>query len=204
MTPAFPFPSLLLLLNWDLIFFCTWLYSNPLWSPLQISHLRLMGSYWNCAGQITTSFLPHPMAFYSYFSIFDFHARFTRHHWVVRALRIRVRNLGVVRLLMSNTNEYSWVSRDMVGPVFREVFLQVREEGLNWKESEGEKKAVGRLWQIMTNQVKTAWQKGTGMEMPRKVDFILLKIFLFCKCQRKRVLSEILPWEERKEIDRGF
>lgn len=44
----------------------------------------------------------------------------------------------------------------MVGPVFREVFLQVREEGLNWKESEGEKKAVGRLWQIMTNQVKTA------------------------------------------------
>ena len=72
--------------------------------------------------------MPHPKAFHLYF-FFDFQDRFPKHHWVVRALRIRLRNLNVIKLLMnSSTDEYSWARHDMIGPVFREDLLQVKEE----------------------------------------------------------------------------
>lgn len=56
----------------------------------------------------------------------------------------------------SSTNEYFRARHDMTGPVFREVLLQVKEERVNWRESEGKKKAVGRLWYTMNNQVQMA------------------------------------------------
>lgn len=74
-------------------------------------------------------FLLAPSKGLSFILFFDFQDRFPKHRWVVRALRIRLRNLNVIRLLMnSSTDEYSWTRHDMIGPVFMEALLQVKEE----------------------------------------------------------------------------
>lgn len=122
--PAFPFPSLLLLLNWDLIRFHTWLYSKPLWDPT----LDWWAPIETVLGRSPLSSCPIQRPFIHIF-FFVFQDRLPKHHWVVRALRIRLRNLNVIRLLVnSSTNEYFRARHDMTGPVFREVLLQVKEE----------------------------------------------------------------------------
>lgn len=64
----------------------------------------------------------------------------------------------------------------MTGRCFREVFLPVNMEGLNWRESEGQEKAMERPWQIMNNQVETkgGWNGDVTKEELDSVDDILI------------------------------
>lgn len=175
---TFPFPSLLSLLNWHLTFFSTWIHRCPPRSPFQIPHLEWMGFCCNCAGKTTpSSLLATSSGFWFIFFCLWFPCHVHQTSLGGKDFVDQLRNLGVIRLLMNNTTrEYSWTGIDMTGRCFREVFLQVNMGGLNWKESEGQEKAVERRWQIMNNQVETkgGWNGDVTKEELDSVDDILI------------------------------
>ena len=131
--PACPFPSLLLLLNWDLIHFHTWLYSKPLWNPTLGTPSGIDGLLLRlCLEDHHFLLGPSKGLSFIFFLCLPGQVPQASLGGKVRALRIRLRNLNVIRLLVnSSTNEYFQARHDMTGPVFREVLLQVKKERVN-------------------------------------------------------------------------
>ena len=160
--PIFPFPSFLW---WHLTFSCL---------PLNITPDTPSGmNYWNFPGKISFSFLLATSNVLLFFLSFFFFSSFLSSMPCLQAalgaaLTIRIRNLEAIRLLVNHDKLMTILktATTWLDLCFRELHLHVQEGELYWGSLKA-KRPIRRFWKIMNYYVKTAWQKGVGVEMSR-------------------------------------
>lgn len=140
------------------------------------------------------SYLPCPMAFCSCFLLFDYHAMFTKHHWMVRALRIRIRKLDVIRILLNNKlmnileQGMTWLGICALG----KSMCSLRRKDWIRESLKSERSIKGKV----ANHEKSGYNPLTKRDWGGDVTKGGLDSIdgIFILQMSKRVLSEVLSW----------